>query len=309
MAGWLKQNHPGCRVLFMGRTYTRDVVALSRYVDAFINYDEIEKAGEAAGAAALAAYKADIVVHVFPQRHIARLVKQAGIPLRVGTTNRLYHWLFCNRLVRLSRKKSFLHEAQLNLKLLAFAGLKVPPDLAEVPALYGFTQVPPLADAARQLLSPNHFNLILHPRSKGSAVEWGLDNFKRLVDALPDRYRVFVSGTAQDATGMQDLLQHPRVNDLTGKFSLPQFIAFIHHADGLVAASTGPLHLAAALNKKALGLFSPRRPIHPGRWAPLGSHAGWLVADPACAKCAAGHACNCITAITPQQVIHQIEQL
>lgn len=293
----------------MGRSYTKDVIALSEYVDGFINYDDLEKPDMASAATTLRAYNADGIVHIFPQKAIARLAKKAGIPMRVGTTNRWYHWLDCNRLIRLSRKKSDLHEAQLNLKLLGFAGLQDVPALSDIPALYGFSRTPGLKEEYLQWIDPAKFNLILHPRSKGSAREWGLDNFATLMDVLPERYKIFVSGTEQDGAGMKELLQHPRVTDLTGRLSLQQFIAFIGRCDGLVAASTGPLHIAAALGKRAVGLFSPRRPIHPGRWAPLGKHAGWLVADAACENCAAGRDCDCIRDITPLQVIQKLEQL
>jgi heptosyltransferase-3 len=91
--------------------------------------------------------------------------------------------------------------------------------------------------------------------------------------------------------------------DLTGKLKLDQFIAFIAHCDGLVAASTGPLHIAAALGKKTIGLFSSRRPIHPGRWMPVGEDAYALVFDANCEKCREGKECNCITKISPQQIV------
>jgi heptosyltransferase-3 len=81
--------------------------------------------------------------------------------------------------------------------------------------------------------------------------------------------------------------------------ALPEFIAFIAAADGLVAGSTGPLHLAAALGRHALGLYPPIRPMHPGRWGPLGPHAEYLVFDrPDCQDCRAQPAaCTCIKAI------------
>ena len=46
----------------------------------------------------------------------------ARIAERIGTTNRIYHWRYCNELVRLSRRNSVYHEAQLNLRLLAPLG-------------------------------------------------------------------------------------------------------------------------------------------------------------------------------------------
>lgn len=94
--------------------------------------------------------------------------------------------------------------------------------------------------------------------------------------------------------------------DLTGKLSLTEFISFINLCDVLVAASTGPLHIAAALGKKAIGLYSPRRPIHLGRWAPVGKDAHALVFDELCEKCKNKQDCNCIENIEVQKVVHLI---
>lgn len=72
--------------------------------------------------------------------------------------------------------------------------------------------------------------------------------------------------------------------------NLKQFISFIAAADGLIAASTGPLHIAAALGKVALGIYPPIKPMHPpGRWAPLGKNASYLVLEKKAAPTAAKH--------------------
>ncbi|MGV2481320.1 UNVERIFIED_CONTAM: glycosyl transferase family 9, partial [Salmonella enterica subsp. enterica serovar Weltevreden] len=87
------------------------------------------------------------------------------------------------------------------------------------------------------------------------AREWGLDNFSKLISGLDKKnYAVYISGTAQEGELVRSLIEkHPEAIDLTGKLSLQQFIAFINRCDALVAASTGPLHIAAALGKKAIG--------------------------------------------------------
>ena len=58
---------------------------------------------------------------------------------------------------------------------------------------------------------------------------------------------------------MHDFLNayRDRVTDLTGQLSLSQLVELIAHCDGLVAASTGPLHLAAAFGIRAVGLYAP----------------------------------------------------
>ena len=65
----------------------------------------------------------------------------------------------------------------------------------------------------------------------------------------------------------------PHAHDLTGRLSLAELIAVLARAGGAVAASTGPLHVAALLGRPALGLYAATRPVHPARWGPLGSRA------------------------------------
>jgi ADP-heptose:LPS heptosyltransferase len=95
--------------------------------------------------------------------------------------------------------------------------------------------------------------------------------------------------------------------DLTGKLDLRQLISFISAADGMVAASTGPLHIAAALNKFALGLYAPMRPIHAGRWAPVGKNAAYLMLDRFCNDCRKSLECHCIKSIPPEEVFTKIK--
>lgn len=309
MAGALKKLFPASRISFLGKTYTKDVVAMSCHVDDFINWDDLSEKNKTEQAAFLRRKGIDCILHIFPRKEIALLAKKAKIPVRIGTTNRIYHWPTCNRLVRLSRKNSDLHEAQLNLKLIVPLGAKENFSTAEIRELYGFEKINPLPPELEALLHRDKKNIILHPRSRGSAREWGIDNFERLVAGLDkDKFRIFISGTAEEGKALGSIFSaHPEAIDLTGLLSLQQFISFIAGADVMVAASTGPLHIAAALGKKAVGLFVPLRPIHPGRWAPIGKNAHVLVAPYPCHGCKIPQTCACIRKISVQQAIAAIE--
>lgn len=296
MAGYIKKYFPHCKIIFLGRNYTRDVVALSQFVDEFVSWDDVE---------ARKNLKADCIIHVFPVKEIAQQAKQNGIKLRVGTTNRLYHWMTCNKLISLSRKNSLLHESQLNLQLLKFLGIPIELKLEAVKDYYGFTKVLALDEEWKNLIDSTKMNVILHPNSKGSAREWGLENFSTLIDALDkNKFKIFISGTKEEGQLVKPLLEkHKDIIDLTGQLSLKQFISFINHADALVAASTGPLHIASALGKKAIGLFAPMRPIHPGRWMPVGEKASYLVLNKECSDCRKNNDCHCIREIKAKQVV------
>lgn len=309
MAGIIKQYLPLSKIIFLGRNYTKDVIALSQHVDEFISYDDILKLSALDQIEAIKSLNATHIIHVFPVKHIAHLAKKASINNRIGTTNRLWHWLTCNIKISLSRKNSNLHEAQLNTKLLAPLGITQDFSVEDLATYYGFTHIPQLEKAHETLIDTSKTNIILHPKSKGSAREWGLDNFSNLITQLDKiKYQVFISGTLQEGELVKELIiKHPEVIDLTGKLSLQQFIAFIDKCDVLIAASTGPLHIASALEKKAIGLFAPMRPIHPGRWKPIGKHAHYLVLDKDCNDCRKSMNCHCIREIKTRDVIHLIE--
>jgi len=304
LAGIIKEKFPECIVLFLGKTYTQSVIQLSKHVDEFINWDEIESAKNPAKE--LENLKADTIIHVFPNKEIAKLAKQAQIKTRIGTLGRSFHVLTCNKKVKFSRKKSDLHESQLNTKLLSPLGINKEFLLGEMHNYYGFNTPAPLKDELRELVDPDRFNLIVHPKSKGSAKEWGLSNFSSLITLLPqDKFKIFISGTEEEGQLIGDKLpfNQPNVVSLIGKLTLNEFISFINQTDGIIAASTGPLHVAAALGKKAIGLYSPKKPIHPGRWKPIGEKAGAVVFDPNCEKCNKGMDCDCISKISPQTIM------
>ena len=308
MAGWLKQEFPGTHITFLGAEYTRDVVEACVHVDEFLPVERW-KGGKVEGGTMSGA---DLFIHVFPRKEIAVWAKRSGIPVRLGTAHRLYHWYTCNKLVSFTRKGSDLHEAQLNFKLMEGLTGKPVPSLSEIEFFYGLKKIVPLDRDLGGMLDKGRFNLILHPRSRGSAREWGLDNFARLVRLIPqDKFKVFITGTEKEGRMLREegfWSDSLPAADLTGRMSLAQLMAFISAADGLIAASTGPLHLAAALGKHAIGLYPPIRPMHPGRWAPVGKNVSYIVTDRNCSKCRKTGDCECMRQISPEQVLEKLMQ-
>ena len=168
------------------------------------------------------------------------------------------------------------------------------------------TDVPATANLL-QYFTDRRFRLILHPKSKGSAREWPPAHFLALARSLDvAAYRLFITGTAAEGeqTRLQqpELFELPHVVDLTGKVSLAELLSVIGHADGLVACSTGPLHIASAMGKLTVGIYPPIRPMHPGRWGPVGPRASYLVLAKDCSNCRHSGDCACIRAVEVAQV-------
>jgi len=273
VAGALKEHFPGTYVYFLGKPYTQSVIENCRFVDAYLNWDDFRS-----DPVRLADTGADTIVHVFPQRQVAEAAREAKIRHRIGTSHRLYHWPTCNRLVNLGRKNSRYHESQLSIQLLRPLGIRKIYPLTEIPGLYGWDKLPAPQQSYEHLLDKNRFNLMVHMKSYGNAKEWPAISYLELLRSLPaDRFNILLTGTAEEGKIIReevpDILKMSNVTDICGLFSLEDFLRLIQYADGMLACSTGPLHVASACGIRVLGLYPGARPKHPGRWGPVGINA------------------------------------
>jgi heptosyltransferase-3 len=298
------------KIIFFGKSYTRPVIECCQSVDEFIDYDVFLKLDKKNQAIFLKDLNADVIIHVFPRKDIAIAARSAGIPLRIGTKNRLYHWTTCNKLINLSRKNSYLHEAQLNLELLKPFGYKNKLSLKEIPDYYNFRKTKILPDQFSSALSKEKFKLIIHPKSNVSAREWSLENYSQLIQLLPeDKFQFIITGGKNEEAILIDWAHtlSKTVINFSGRLMLDELISLIDSCNGIIAASTGPLHIGAALGKFALGIYPPIRPMDPRRWAPVGRHAEFLVADKSCSDCRKNPAlCHCMKDVTPGMVANRI---
>lgn len=300
MTGYIKAVSPKTQVFFLGKSYTRSVIEASEFVDKFI-----DKAAVLQGSEKLSDFGAEAIIFAGPDKEVAKLAKVAKIPLRIGTSHRWYHWLYCNKRVNFTRKQSPLHESQLNFNLFEPFGGLTNPTLEQIQDWYGMN-LP--KDKVMQWISSEKFNLIVHPKSKGSAKEWGLANYADLIKSLPkEDFQVLITGVKEEGelikSQMPEIFQAPHVKDVTGKLQLTELIQLIDQADGFLAGSTGPLHIASALGKYTLGIYPVIRPMHPGRWKPVGKNAHHLVFDKShCNDCRKTDECNCVKAIKVAQV-------
>jgi ADP-heptose:LPS heptosyltransferase len=272
LAGILKKEFPKAQIVFLGNTYTKDIISCCEHVDEVWEWAVLTKLSYNEQQKWLIEQNVDAFIHVFPRKEIARLAKKANINYRIGTSHRSFHLISCNKLTSFSRKKSDLHEAQLNVKLLKPLGIKKEYNLNELSNLAGFNKIPALPEKFQKLLDVSKKTVVLHPKSQGSAIEWGVDNFVTLAKELAlQECTIFFTGTEKESSFFRDdIPKDQNIIDLSGQMTLSELISFISKVDFLVAASTGPLHIAAASGTHAIGLYSEKRPIHAGRWQPIG---------------------------------------
>lgn len=311
MCVWLKRNIENVELIYLGRGYTQPVIDCFSVIDEFVDWNVIEQLPTSQRTEALKELNADAIIHVFPNKDIAALAKKARIPMRIGTSHRSFHLLTCSHRLNFSRKSSNLHESQLNFELLKPLGLVEIPVLEQVIEMTKEFVVPPckIPSEIQQELDKNEKTVILHPKSQGSALEWPIESYLSLADQLVEKgYTVFFTGTDKEGAQFREKLpENEKIIDVTGKLTLTELICFISKVKNLVACSTGPLHIAGFTGIRTIGLFSPRKPIHPGRWQALGPNVSILVNDPECPVCKKKKPCLCILEIPVEKVLAEIQ--
>lgn len=311
MCVWLKENIKDVELIFLGSGYTQPIVDCFTVIDEFVDWKAIEGVPTAQRSAIFNELRADAIIHVFPNKDIASLAKKARIPMRIGTSHRSFHLLTCSHRLSFTRKNSNLHEAQLNFELLRPFGLTNIPTLLEINSKLDAFRIPnvSLPEDLQKQVDTNEKTVILHPKSQGSALEWPIEKYMELAIKLVEKeYTVFFTGTEKEGQLFKaSLPKHERIIDVSGRLTLEELICFISKVKNLVACSTGPLHIAGFTGIRTIGLFSPRRPIHPGRWKPIGKNVSVLVNDPNCPVCKKKKDCPCISDISVERVLAEIQ--
>ena len=279
--GIIKKYYPDVEISFLGSSYARAAIETCVHVDHFIDYDTIHSLSDEALRLYFSQREIDTALLLRMEKQLSLLIKRSGIKYRIGNFHFMRHLRACNRFASFGHK-SGLNEAQLNLKMLKPIGIKEIPSCQELVQYYGVTKVPVLKPELKEKLSTTKFNIILHPMTTGNGPAWREDYYKELISKLDkDTYKIFVSGSPKDNEKIKKWnINAGDCESLAGQTSLPELIALIYHSDGLVAGSTGPLHVAAALGIHALGLY-PSIPDgkSPKRWGPIGKFAETIVSD------------------------------
>ncbi|MCX7728308.1 MAG: glycosyltransferase family 9 protein [Bacteroidia bacterium] len=305
----LKKLFPQNKVVFLCTSYTQPILKHIQTIDTTINYNDLTSLPLNHQKQIFQQHSIYASIIAFPSYEITRLMYQTNVPYRVATSHRWYSWIFCNQRVSFSRKNSNLHEAQLNFKLLEPFGYTNTPSLSEISDMYQFKTLTPLPETIKQKLHPDKFKVILHPKSKGSAREWKIENYIQLIKHLDSsKYQVIITGTKNELPALQPIFKEcSDVLNLVGETSLDELISLINECDALIAASTGTLHMAAILGKHTIGIYPPIRPMHPGRWAAIGKNVKIFCKEKDCHECKNNpYDCRCVQSISSNEIASYI---
>jgi len=308
VAAELRRTFPQAKIFFLSSVLAAPVLEQHPDLDGVVTVSGRERFADLVS---LFRQGFDVVIFLKPFRRLIAAAWAARIPIRVATGYRWYSVL-TNRRVYEHRSDFSKHEVEYNVNLLK--GLGLTPRRPDPPRLF-------LSEEERRWAKAKLGGLprpcvLLHPGGRCTR-HWKPPHYWTLAQQLAEQgMGVVFTGTAEEGeefrkdTGLSGAMPAP-ILDWTGMLTLRELLAVIGESQAVVCGSTGPGHIAAALNVPTVSLIDPRRSSIPTRWGPLGPGKILMPDVPTCERCIY-EACpywDCLDRISVEQVVSAVREV
>jgi heptosyltransferase-3 len=272
LAGLIKKQYPNCKVSFLVREYTKNIVSNHPFIDDVIVLKENDgKVSLFDNLNIIKSKKFDICIVVYPTFVLSLIVFLSGIKSRIGTGYRWYSFLF-NQKVYEHRKNAERHELEFNVNLLEKLNIKN--NIDEKNVRYDLQVNDSSLNIVDKILADEKIDLskpiiIVHPGSGGSSVDLPVNKFAELVKKLDDdNFQIILTGNKNEIELCEKIKSSSKAKNFAGKFNLNELTALISKSVMFISNSTGPIHIAAALEKFTVGFYPKIVSCSKERWAP-----------------------------------------
>jgi ADP-heptose:LPS heptosyltransferase len=268
----IKKNLPDANITYLVREYTKHLSYSNPFIDqTIVLVEEDGKINLFENVSLIRRHKFDTVIILYPTFIISLIMFLSGIPKRVGTGYRLYSFLFTDRIYE-HRKDSKKHELEYNFNLLKSIGIDFQPSFDNVNFNININETS--LKRIEETLLKNNINddekiIIVHPGSGGSAVDLPIEKLRELISSLLELdIKIILTGSDKEKYLCDKLKLNQNVLNFAGLLTLEELVALISKSLMLIANSTGPIHIAAALGKFTVGFYPKIRSCSVDRWGP-----------------------------------------
>lgn len=309
----LKKYFPDSKVSFLLRDYTAPLAKNNITIDEVISTDEKNGKVKILSNVKKLKGKFDTCIVAYPTFRIALILFLSGIKTRIGTGYRWYSFLF-NKKIYDHRKVSEYHELEYNVRLLKAMGI----DEVVNPSIVRFNlqSTPESRQHVAEVLIARKVDLskkiiIVHPGSGGSSVDLPFDSMKKLIVMIAHELdcEILITGSRTETELCQSLIVNEKTKSLAGELELKEMIALIEKAEILIANSTGPIHIAAALGKNVIGFYPKIVSCSDKRWGPYTNNKKIFTPTLDCNNCSREQCerLNCMNSINIEEVFNTVK--
>jgi ADP-heptose:LPS heptosyltransferase len=308
MAAIIKKHFPECRVAFLVHEYTKPLAQNNPYIDdVFTLIEENGKPSIPHNIAQLK-NKFDACIVVYPTYFISLILFLSNIKTRIGTGYRWYSFFYNNKIFE-HRKFGERHELEFNVRLLQPFGINEV--VNEENVSFGLTSSIENEKKIKIFLASIGIEfskkiIIVHPGSGKSAVDLPLEKMETIVRSLSkENVEILITGTGAEKELCQSLVVNNSVKNLAGMLNLGELTALIDQAGLVIANSTGPIHIAAALGKYVIGFYPKFTSVSPKRWGPYTVKRKLFLPAIDCDNCSRKQCekLKCMDSIKPEDVV------
>lgn len=314
LASILKKHFPECRISFLLREYTKSLAENNRFIDEVIVLSCTNNRKAIWRNAAQLKNKYDACIVAYPTFSIALILFLSRIKLRIATGYRWYSFLFNSKIYE-HRKFGERNELEYNVRLLQKLGIEEKVNFKNV--LFGInpsknSEGKVLNDLRELGVSFSKPIIVVHPGTGGSAVDLPVEKLREIVSVLSlGNYEILITGSGSEKELCESLVVSKRIINTAGRYNLSELIALLNNADLLLANSTGPIHIAAALGKYVIGFYPKIAACSQKRWGPYTDKK--VIFSPLidCRDCSPKQCLklNCMDSISPDEVIESAKNI
>lgn len=315
LARVVKENFPNCKITFLVRNYTKDLLYNHPFIDDIIILkEESNKILIKENISIIKKYGFDTSIIVYPTFQTALIIFLSKIKYRIGTGYRWYSFLFNKRMYE-HRKFAEKHELEFNINLLKIFGIKKDIDKENVKfdLIVDETAKEKIEEKLNNNVKPGNKIIVIHPGSGGSSVDLPIEKFKVLIKLLKEipEIQIILTGAKSEIELCNELKLYDGIINLAGKLELKGLIALIDRSKIFIANSTGPIHIAAALNKFTIGFYPKILACSPQRWGPYSSKSFVFMPKIDCESCTTEQCAelNCMNSIAMDEVLVEIKKM
>lgn len=273
----LRRTFPGSFIATLTNPNTKDILINNPHLNEILT-DDLKRESFWKVVRDLRKHKFTDGLLVMPTERAAYQMFFAGIKNRIGVGKKLYELITFMKSVSREKYVPLRHEADYDMDLVRKIGV-VTDDLTPEIFLSEEEKKWTRTFNEENNLLKNDFKIIVHTGSGHSSRNWSEEKYFNLIQRiLESKTKATIILTAKEMSeefkskiaNLQNrkiILAHDKIQRLRN------LICIISGSDLLIAASTGPLHLASALKVKSIGLFCQRRMNCAKHWGALGDKA------------------------------------